>query len=147
MPFFTEEKIMPYSAKQIFDLVMDIESYPKFLPWCKIAKITNRSDDNLTADLVINFKGLFEKYTSLVKYKIISDNELEITVSAIDGSFKYLINKWHLKNINAKSSQVSFFIDFSFRSMILEKIIGGVFQKATIKMMTAFEERAKILYK
>ena len=68
MPSHKEIKILSYSANRMFDLVMDVESYPKFLPWCLAAKITNRfSDNHLNADLVINFKGFSQKYSSDIR--------------------------------------------------------------------------------
>lgn len=147
MTNFSESKTLPYSAKQIFDLVIDIEQYPKFLPWCKIAKITEIIDDKtLKADLVINFKNFFEKYTSEVTYQQINDDEFYINAVAIDGPFKSLITKWHLKKINNQNSQIDFFIDFSFNSIILEKMISSFFEKAAQKMINAFETRAKDLY-
>jgi coenzyme Q-binding protein COQ10 len=147
MTNFKESKILPYSASQMFDLVMDIENYPQFLPWCKIAKIIEIIDDqNLKADLVINFKSFFEKYTSLVSHHKISDHEFKVKAVAIDGPFKTLITKWHIKNINDQNSQIDFFIDFSFNSIILEKMISSLFEKAAQKMINAFEDRARILY-
>ena len=68
MSSLSQTKILPYPAKKIYDLVMDIEKYPEFLPWCKQAKIVEKiSEENLRADLLINFKNLFEKYRSDVK--------------------------------------------------------------------------------
>ncbi len=146
MTKFSESKTLPYSAKQIFDLVIDIENYPQFLPWCKIAKITEIIDDqNLKADLVVNFKNFFEKYTSLVSHHKIN-HQFEIKAIAIDGPFKTLITKWHVKDLGRGNCEVDFFIDFSFRSIILEKMISAVFEKAAKKMMSAFEDRAKFLY-
>ena len=148
MPSHKEIKILPYSAKQMFDLVMDIEKYPQFLPWCLAAKITNRlSDNHLNADLAINFKGFSQKYSSDVRSGKTDGNELLISVVAIDGPFKTLINSWQFKDIsnNKRECQVEFFIDFEFRSKLFGKIIGMIFKKATEKMIDAFENRAKIL--
>lgn len=148
MTSFNETKILPYTSKQVFDLVVDIESYPQFLPWCKIAKITEIVDKkNLKADLVVNFKNFFEKYTSLVTHEQVSDNQFYINAVAIEGPFKALITKWHLKNINNQNCQVDFFIDFSFNSIILEKVMSSFFKKAAEKMVNAFEKRARDLYK
>ncbi|MFT6077043.1 MAG: coenzyme Q-binding protein COQ10 [Myxococcota bacterium] len=165
MPSHTETKTLPFSAKQMFDLVMDIEKYPEFLPWCLASKITKTSSENsLEADLVINFKGFTQKYSSNVRTSKIYapssfadanslplnrgsiDNELLISVAAIDGPFKNLINAWEFKDISG-GCKVKFFIDFEFKSMILGKMIGMIFQKATNKMIDAFESRAHSIYK
>ena len=150
MPSHTEFKTLPYSAKHMFDLVMDIEKYPQFLPWCLAAKITKRFDENhLEADLVINFKGFSQKYSSDVRAKKTIDNEFLISVVSIDGPFKNLINSWEFKDLPSAdgkaSCQIKFFIDFEFKSIILGKMIGMIFEKATNKMIDAFEKRAETM--
>jgi coenzyme Q-binding protein COQ10 len=147
MPSHREIKTLPYSAKQMFDLVMDIEKYPQFLPWCLAAKITNHlADGHLNADLVINFKGFSQKYSSDVRSSKTIDGEFLISVVAIDGPFKNLVNSWEFKDVSA-GCEIKFFIDFEFKSMILGKMIGMIFEKATNKMIDAFETRAKDIYK
>jgi coenzyme Q-binding protein COQ10 len=123
---------------------MDIEKYPQFLPWCLAAKITDKIDENnLNADLVINFKGFSQKYSSKVKAKKILDNEFTIDVVAIKGPFKNLVNSWKIKNIESVGCVVEFSIDFEFKSIILEKMLGLIWQKATNKMIDSFEKRAQ----
>lgn len=143
MPSLTQTKILPYSAKKIHQMVMDIEKYPEFLPWCKQAKIIRKiSDHNLQADLLINFKNFFEKYRSDVKHGQNLDGSYFVDVEAIEGPFKKLINRWKFRDLENDECQVEFFIDFEFNSIFLTKMLGGIFEKATQKMMSAFEERA-----
>lgn len=146
MPALTQSKTFNFSAQQLYRLVMDIEKYPEFLPWCKQAKIIERlSPHNLHADLLVNFKNFFEKYRSDVTHKINSDGSYFINVIAIQGPFKKLINQWKFHDLADGKCQVEFFIDFEFNSFFLNKMLGGVFEKAAEKMMAAFEERAKTL--
>ena len=146
MPSLTQHKTLPHLAKDMYDLVMDIEAYPAFLPWCKKAKITNiLSETNLEADLLINFKHFLEKYRSSVTHSKNKDGHYTIEVIAIQGPFKKLINHWIFKQNPNGSCEITFFIDFEFNSFILNKMIGAMFGRATEKMMTAFEERAKSL--
>ena len=150
MPSHKEVKNLNYSPKQILDLVMDIEQYPQFLPWCIAAKITKNIDkNNLEADLAISFKGFFQKYTSLVTVKELNKNNFEIKAQAIEGPFKNLINLWRIKEIKGEKNQcyVDFFIDFEFQSKFLSKMITPIFTRATNKMIQAFEKRAEELYK
>jgi coenzyme Q-binding protein COQ10 len=147
VPCHKETKILPFSARQIFDLVMDIEKYPQFLPWCLAAKITDKIDENnLYADLVVNFKGFSQKYSSKVEAEKTSDDEFAINVVAIKGPFKNLVNSWKIKNIEPGGCKIEFFIDFEFKSIILEKMLGLIWQKATNKMIEAFEKRAQEKY-
>ena len=143
MHSFSKSKALPHNAKKIYELVMDIEKYPEFLPWCKNAKITRKiSDENLQADLLIHFKGFFEKYSSNVIHSK-NDDVYEVNVKAISGPFKNLENRWRITKIDEENCQVDFFIEFEFNSIFLGKMIGMIFEKATEKMMDAFEERAK----
>jgi coenzyme Q-binding protein COQ10 len=146
MPAHSETKILPYSAKQMFDLVLNVEKYPQFLPWCLACKITKIfNEGHFEADLVINFKGLTQKYSSDIKASENINGEFIIKTTAIDGPFKKLINHWKFQDI-ASGCRVEFLIDFEFKSLILEKVIGVIFEKATNKMIAAFEERAKSIY-
>jgi len=143
MPEVRKHKKLPYPAKDIYDLVMDIEKYPEFLPWCKNAKITETiSVDNLHADLLINFKGFLKKYRSNVDHRL-ENGTYKIDVTAISGPFKKLHNHWKITEIDDKSCDVEFYIDFEFDSKILTKLIGVIFERANEKVMGAFEERAK----
>ncbi len=147
MPSLTQLKTLPYSADQMQSLVMDIEKYPEFLPWCKQAKIVEKiSDDNLRADLLINFKSFFEKYRSDVKHGRSNDGGHFIDVVAIEGPFKKLVNQWKFRDLEDGKCQVEFFIEFEFNSIFLTKMIGTIFEKAAEKMMLAFEERAKTTF-
>jgi coenzyme Q-binding protein COQ10 len=145
MPSLTQSKPLPHSAKKIYALVMDIEKYPEFLPWCKQAKIVKKiSDENLHADLLINFKNFFEKYRSDVKHGESSAGVYFVDVVTIEGPFKKLVNKWEIREAGNEGCEVKFFIEFEFNSIFLTKMIGGIFERAVEKMMNAFEERAKI---
>ena len=144
MPSLDQTKTLPYSAQQMYSLVMDIEKYPEFLPWCKKAKIIEIiSDDNLQADLLINFKSFFEKYRSDVKHSKNAKGEYFVEVIAIEGPFKKLINKWYFRQLDNGNCEVKFFIDFEFNSFLLTKMIGSIFSRAVEKMMKAFEDRAE----
>lgn len=144
MPSLDQTKILPYNAEQMYGLIMDIEAYPEFLPWCKKAKIIEViSDENLQADLLINFKSFFEKYRSDVKHHRNPEGEYLVEVIAIEGPFKTLINRWHFRPLDNGNCEVKFFIDFEFNSFLLTKMIGSFFSKAVEKMMKAFEERAQ----
>lgn len=143
MPAHTEQRTLPYSPEQLYTLVVDIESYPSFLPWCAAARILSREGNVLTADLVIHFKAFYEKYTS----RVTVEPYKAITVEAIQGPFHHCRNAWRFSPTpDGKGTFLEFEIDFSFRSSILNKLIGLLFERALIKMMTAFEERAKKLY-
>ena len=143
MPALKQIKTLPYSAQKIYELVMDIEKYPEFLPWCKQAKIIKEiSKQNLHADLLINFKSFFEKYRSNVSHGKSGLNAYFVDVVAIEGPFKKLVNQWQFRDLENGECEVKFFIEFEFNSILLTKMLSPIFKKAAEKMMAAFEERA-----
>jgi len=143
MPALTQLKRLPYPAKKMQELVMDIEKYPEFLPWCKQARIVEIiSPENLRADLLISFKNFFEKYRSDVKHGQTRPGEYFIDVVAVEGPFKTLVNQWRFRELSKGECEVSFYIEFEFNSVFLTKMVGTIFEKAAEKMMAAFEERA-----
>lgn len=147
MPALTQTRILPYCAEKIYALVMDIEKYPEFLPWCKQAKIIQEiSTQNLHADLLINFKSFFEKYRSNVSHGKSGAHTYFVDVVAIEGPFKKLVNQWTFHDLENGKCEVKFFIDFEFNSFLLSKLISPIFEKAAEKMMEAFEKRAEKLY-
>jgi coenzyme Q-binding protein COQ10 len=150
MPKHIEERISNYSSLQLFNLVADIESYPHFLPWCAAARILEKTDQHILAELSIGYKGLLENYTSKVTFQKPSNEQDKglIIVKMVEGPFQYLTNNWEFSPnlVNHKGCSIKFSIDFAFKSKLLESLIGSFFERAVQKMVMAFEERAKNLY-
>lgn len=139
------EKHLKYSAEIISNIIIDVESYSDFLPWVERVQILDKTNDSFVAELDVNFKGFNESYKSLVKhYK--SGESYYVEVEAISGPFKTLINKWQVEEVK-DGCLVNFFIDFEFKSRILDMVVGMVFSIATEKMIHAFEQRAEEICK
>lgn len=149
MPTHTEKRIVHHSAEQMYDLIADIGAYPKFLPWCTAARIneTRPTDDGfgmiIEADLVISFKLFREKFASRVT---LSPETNHIDVEYLDGPFRYLNNHWQFNALDDDSCEVDFFVDFEFKSPMLQAVIGLVFNEAMQRIVRAFEARADELY-
>jgi len=144
MPTHAEIRRLPYTAAQMFDLVAGVEKYPEFLPWCLATRIRERRETLLVADMVIGFKIFREKFTSRVT---LDRPALRVDVAYTDGPFKYLKNHW--KFIPAEGGaacDVDFYVDFEFRSKLLQSAISMVFNEAVTKMVNAFEKRAEDLH-
>ncbi|MDR3515283.1 MAG: type II toxin-antitoxin system RatA family toxin [Azospirillaceae bacterium] len=140
MPTHAEKRLLPYTPDQMYALVADIEKYPEFLPWCLAARIRRREENNIVADLIIGFKMVRERFTSKV---ILGDHRID--VSYTEGPFQYLNNHW-IFDPAPEGCRVDFFVDFEFRSKILQKIMGVLFGEAVRRMVAAFEGRALALY-
>ncbi|WP_392506034.1 type II toxin-antitoxin system RatA family toxin [Rickettsia sp. 2024-CO-Wats] len=146
MPCLQHTKILPYKPQELFDLVWDVKSYPKFLPWCSASRIISENNQEVIAELVIQLKGFSEKYNSQVTSEITDDGIYLINTVAISGPFEYLKSTWQFVPCTT-GTKLKFFIDFKMKSVILDKFIGTYFTKATEKMIIAFERRAKEVIK
>ncbi len=144
LPSHFEVKDLPYNIDMLFALVADVEKYPEFLPWVAGARILKSEGDVRHAELKVSYKGFSESYVSKVTLVPPTDESGEgtIDVTLERGPFKKLRNYWVFRKIDEKNTQVEFFVDFEFKSIIVEKLAGGAFASATKKMMQAFEERA-----
>lgn len=147
MPTHTEQRILPHSAQQMYDLVADVERYPDFLPWCSAARVRSRKPDGeaivMAADLVISFKVFREKFGSRVT---LYPGDTRIDVEYLDGPFRYLNNHWKFRDLPEGGCEVDFFVDFEFKSSVLQAVIGVVFNEAMQRIVRAFEARAAALY-
>lgn len=151
MPKHQEQRKLPYTADQMFDLVASIETYPDFLPWCTGARIRKREAgetpegrpcEYVTADLSIRFKVFRETFVSRV---MLDPDEQVILIEYLDGPFKHLENRWQFHE-EEDGVLVDFYIDFEFRSRALQVLIGTLFGHAVERLMGAFEERAAEIY-
>ncbi|WP_299961882.1 type II toxin-antitoxin system RatA family toxin [uncultured Roseobacter sp.] len=146
MPTHSETRTLPYSAQQMYDLVADVGSYPQFLPWCSAARVKSvtqqGSDEIMEADLVISFKVFRERFTSRV---VLMPDDHRIDTEYLDGPFRYMKSNWGFRDVEG-GCEVSFFVDFAFRNMILQRMIGVVFNEAMQRIVRAFETRAQELY-
>lgn len=142
MPSHRETRILPYTAEQLFDLVLDIEKYPEFLPWCVGARVNEKKKDNLSADVVIGYKMFREKFSSRVHFS----RPQTIEVEYMQGPMRNLHNKWIFRNMKAEQCEVDFYVDFTMKTRLFEALIDQFFHRAFTKMVNAFEARALELY-
>src|SRR3978361_2045580 len=125
MTSYTERKLVPYSPKQLFDLVADVGKYPAFLPWCVAARIRSHVENELVADLTIGFGPFRESFTSRVSLQHPDATGFcRNKVKDENGRFKYLHNQWKFTP-DAQGCMVDFYVDFEFRNFILQKAIGA----------------------
>ncbi len=142
MPTHAERKLLAYRPEQLFDLVADVGRYPEFLPWCTAARVRTRTETELVADLTIGFGPFCESFTSRVA---LDRPGGRIRVAYENGPFRYLNNAWTFLP-DPRGCQVDFFVDFEFRSRLLQAAIGVVFNEAVRRMVNAFQRRAGAVY-
>jgi|TARA_B100001093_G_C26849133_1_gene1024221 coenzyme Q-binding protein COQ10 len=141
------KKIIPCKKNQLIEIVLDIEKYSEFVPWCLKGKVYSRKESSdlveIKADLKVGKSIINETYTSLVHYYKEKD---KILVTNIDGPLTHLKNEWKFKEIN-NSTQLEFEIDFELKNNILNTIMKKYFNFGLNKIADAFEKRALKLYK
>ena len=141
------KKIIPCKKKQLIEMVLDIEKYPEFVPWCIEGKVNdkNESTDLITfkGDLKVGKSILNETFSSHVSFYKERD---KIIVTNLDGPLKHLKNEWFFKEVN-NATQLEFFIDFELKNLILNSIMKKSFELGLNKIAKSFEERAIKLYK
>jgi coenzyme Q-binding protein COQ10 len=142
MPKHAETRHLPWSVDQVFDLVADISRYPEFLPWIQALRILRRDGDTITADMVVGFKMVRERFTS----KVILDRPRNIRVEYVAGPLKYLRNDWGFRAAPDGGCLVDFSVDFEFRNRMFERLAGMFFHEAFRRMVSAFEARAATIY-
>ena len=146
MPKASVKKLIECKKEQLIDLVLDIEKYPAFVPFCIGAKIYEKKEKGnlllIVADLTIG-KGPFkDTYKSDIKF---NKKEDSIYVTNLDGPLKYLENKWQFKEDN-KITEVSFEVDFELKNRFLNIVMTKSFQFGLDKIADAFQKRAEELF-
>ena len=146
MPSASIKKEIPCSKEDLIKMVLDIEKYSEFVPWCLNGKIHSKNDKGdkveIIADLTIGKSFFNETYKSFVIYDKLSDS---IHVTNIDGPLKHLENKWFFKQ-EGRNSEIDFHVDFELKNKILNMIMIKSFDIGLKKIADAFEKRAIELF-
>lgn len=142
MPSHRETRHLPWGHEQMYHLVADVARYAEFLPWVIATRVKSDSDTEMVADMVVGFKQLREKFTSLVR-KVPGER---IEVEYLDGPLKNLENIWQFASDGKGGCTVDFYVSFTFKNRLFETLAGQYFDRAFRKMVSAFETRAEELY-
>ena len=142
MPGSRETRRLPYSCEQMFDLVADVGRYGEFLPWVVAARVRSDSEQEMTADMLVGFKAIREKFTS----RVTKDRPNRIDVHYLDGPLRDLDNSWVFRPTEDGGCEIDFCVQFTFRNAVFEALAGQYFDRAFRKMVEAFEKRADDLY-
>ena len=142
MPKHHQIKTVGYSPDQMFDLVLDVQSYPEFLPWCLSSSVRDIEESSFKAELLIGFKFFKESFGSCVLF----ERPYSIEVTPTHGPFRRMRNMWSFEAVDPDSCRINFYVDFEFRSIFLNKVMGLLFYEAVQKMVNCFEARARNKY-
>ena len=142
MPGSRETRRLPYSCERMFDLVADVGRYGEFLPWVVATRVRSDSETEMTADMLVGFKAIREKFTS----RVTKDRPNRIDVHYLDGPLRDLDNSWVFRPTEDGGCEIDFCVQFTFRNAVFEALAGQYFDRAFRKMVEAFEKRADDLY-
>ena len=134
------EEVVNHSAKNIFDIVIDIENYPEYIPWCKKMVINERKKNEIYADMYVQYKFILPiKFGSYVKF---DRNKLTIETNYIEGPLKDLTTNWKFEIIENNKSKIIFNVNFEFKNFIHQKVAETFYPLIENKMINSFKERA-----
>jgi coenzyme Q-binding protein COQ10 len=150
MPTFQTRHFVPYSPRQMYDLVADVEQYPQFLPLCEGLNVLRREQQGsatvLTATMQVGYKAIHETFATRVTLK---PDDLSIVANYLDGPFRHLENRWTFPGLvrgQQGGTDVDFYINYEFKSLMLGMLVGAMFDQAFRKFTSAFEARARVVY-
>ncbi len=138
MHCFEETRLLPVSAKAMYDLVMDIESYPAFVPWVAGAEILTHDASELSAELTIELAGMHYEFQTVDKF----EPHHRVEIQLLSGPFRFLESIWRFKEVDEFSCEVHFSIEFEFQSTMLDIVASPLFGAACKTMVKTFEKRA-----
>ena len=138
-----EQKTVPYTQAQMFDLVAQVDKYKEFAPWCTASRITKwEGEDVFYADLVVGYKLFRERFTS----KVILERPNQITIDYQKGPLKQLQNQWTFIDNGDGSCTIDFCVEFEFGNVFLQKLATTFFNEVVKRMVASFEKRADAIY-
>lgn len=134
--------IVPYTARQMFELVNGIEDYPRFLPWCHSSQILSRTATEVVAQLTINWKGIHKTFTTrnrLTPYD-------KMVIELVNGPLQRLDGIWQFKALNEHACKIMLDLEFEFTGGFIDRLFQPVFQHIANTLVDAFIKRAAELY-
>ncbi len=142
MPVVKKSALVHYSARQMYDLVADMESYPGFLPWCSGATVVSRDEDSVCGRIEVARLGIRQAFTTRNRFEVGRSMDIEL----VDGPFRRLTGGWEFVPLGEDACKVELELDFEFSGGLLDKAFGVVFSQIANTMVDAFCKRADAVY-
>ena len=142
MTVINRSAIVPFSAESMFELVDNIEAYPRFLPWCKSTTIFTREGNDVQAAIEMSKAGINKSFTT---HNISKEKSL-IEMRLVEGPFKNLEGCWRFEALNPSACKISLDIEFEFSNSLLRMSVGPVFSQICNSLVNAFVNRAQEVY-
>jgi ribosome-associated toxin RatA of RatAB toxin-antitoxin module len=142
VPHISRSALVPFSAERMFELVNDVERYPEFLPWCASARVHDRGENELVAELEISRGGM--------RHRFVTRNALappvRMTLSLEEGPFEHFAGEWRFTPLADEACKVELEMDFEYAGRILRTALAPLFNRSADAMVDAFCVRARSLF-
>lgn len=142
MTTINRHAIVSHTAAEMYQLVADIESYPKFLPWCASTRIQHRGDEQIEAQIDIAYKGMNKSFTTRNRLQPGKFMEMQL----IDGPFENLQGLWQFKTLDDSACKVLLGLEFEFSRKLIAMTMGKVFNEIASSLVDSFCRRADEIY-
>jgi ribosome-associated toxin RatA of RatAB toxin-antitoxin module len=142
VPIIKKSALVRHSAQEMFDLVSDVEGYPRFLPWCQSAKLLSKTDEEICGRIEVARLGVRQRFSTCNRI----DPPHRMQINLIDGPFRKLTGQWTFKELRDDACKVELEMDFEFSGRLIDKAFGGVFGQIANSLVDAFCKRADEVY-
>ena len=142
MPVVTKSALVHHSAKQMYDLVCDFESYPDFLPWCSDSRLISRTPEEICGELEVSRVGIKQRFSTC--NRLLENERMDILLR--DGPFRKLQGGWRFQALQTDACKVELVLDFEFAGRLIDAAFGQVFKQIANTLVDAFCKRADELY-
>nr|VFJ62248.1 MAG: Ribosome association toxin PasT (RatA) of the RatAB toxin-antitoxin module [Candidatus Kentron sp. FW] len=142
MTIIHRNALVPYSAADMYALVADVPSYPRFLPWCSMASAEPLTEDEIQASIEISHGKVRKSFATLNRM----NKDQGIEMHLLDGPFSFLEGRWRFESLNGEGCKVSLDMDFEFSNLIMKMLIGAKFTEIANTLVDAFCSRATKVY-
>lgn len=142
MTIIQRNALVPYTPRQMFELVNNIEEYPRFLPWCSKSVVNFRSEEAVEASLEVTWSGLHKSFTT--RNTLSSDERIDMKL--VEGPFKHLEGRWHFMGLGDRGCKVSMDLEFEFSGSFMDKLFQPIFNHIANSLVEAFCKRAVDVY-
>jgi len=143
VPTVKKSALVPHSASQMFELVEDVDSYPKFLPWCHRAHVLSRRDNEVCGEIEVARLGIRQTFSTCNRF--VRNEYMDITL--LDGPFRRLNGRWSFRALRPDACKVELELDFEFSGKMIDRAFGAVFHQIANTLVDAFSKRAVEVYK
>ncbi|MHA7815329.1 MAG: type II toxin-antitoxin system RatA family toxin [Pseudohaliea sp.] len=142
MPAINRSALLPYSQRQLFDLVNDVEAYPQYMEGCVGARVLHRDDASMEARLDLARGGIAQSFTT--RNRLLAPESIVLELK--EGPFERFAGRWHFQALGDAACKVTLELDFAMRSTLVGAAAGRLFDRVTSNLVDAVVRRARQVY-